>query len=85
MHGLAISDAITSLLLHIIEPNKVDPERTKKDRGWDNPQPSCSIRLEMVTASRWEYASQSLWSVRDSIDAITVWRFLMQLRVSCCM
>jgi hypothetical protein len=31
MHGLAISDAITSLLLHMNEPNKVDPERTKKD------------------------------------------------------
>jgi hypothetical protein len=33
---------------------------------------SSSIHLEMVTASRWGYASQSLWSGRDSIDAFTV-------------
>jgi hypothetical protein len=31
LHGLAISDAISSLLLHINEPNKVDSERTQKD------------------------------------------------------
>ena len=31
-HDLAISDAIASLLLHINEPNKVDSERTRKDK-----------------------------------------------------
>jgi hypothetical protein len=31
-----------------------------------------SIRLEMVTASRWGYTSQSLWSERDSIGAIAI-------------
>jgi hypothetical protein len=30
MHGLAISDAIMSLLLHIDEPNKLDSEKNKK-------------------------------------------------------
>jgi hypothetical protein len=59
MHGLAISDAITSLLLHLNEPNKVDPERTKKDEEvWricaagQSAQLSSLIHLEMTTASR---------------------------------
>jgi hypothetical protein len=31
VHGLAISNAIASLLLHKNEPNKIDSERTRRD------------------------------------------------------